>query len=191
MGAKCLTKSERRQEIKKILDENPFFTDEELAQLYKVSVQTIRLDRAALDIPEVRERIKLLAEHSYGEVKSITGLEIIGDLIELKLNESAISLLTVSEEMVLSKAKVIRGHLLFAQANSLAVAMIDSPLALTGSANVKYIAPVSLDERVICRAKVMKKRGEKFLIKIVSTVNNSEVFRGNFLVFAKGKEEVL
>ena len=36
-------KTERRHEIKKAINENPFITDSELCELFNVSIQTIRL----------------------------------------------------------------------------------------------------------------------------------------------------
>jgi acyl-coenzyme A thioesterase PaaI-like protein len=189
MEEKGLSRIERRNMINKFLVDNPFLTDEELAEEFRVSVQTIRLDRAALNIPELRERMKLVAEQSYGQVKSISGVEIIGELLELKLNESALSLLEATEEMVLSKTKIIRGHILFAQANSLAVALIDSPLVLTGSARIKYLVPVKQGQKVLAKAEVLKRKGDKFFVKVVSKVGQMEVFTGLFIVVAKGKEE--
>ena len=48
--------------IRQQIDSNPFITDHELSDLFQVSIQTIRLDRTYLNIPELRERIKLVAE---------------------------------------------------------------------------------------------------------------------------------
>ena len=47
------------------LKNDPFLTDEELAEIFLVSVPTIRLDRLELGIPELRERIKDVAENNY------------------------------------------------------------------------------------------------------------------------------
>ena len=44
----------RHRSLKKLLRDNPFSTDEQLAKMLDVSVQTIRLDRVALGIPELR-----------------------------------------------------------------------------------------------------------------------------------------
>lgn len=44
-----------------MLREQPFLTDEDLADGLGVSVATIRLDRTALDIPEVRVRLRKAA----------------------------------------------------------------------------------------------------------------------------------
>lgn len=57
-----LKKDKRREAIRQQIDSNPFITDHELSDLFQVSIQTIRLDRTYLNIPELRERIKLVAE---------------------------------------------------------------------------------------------------------------------------------
>jgi DeoR/GlpR family transcriptional regulator of sugar metabolism len=66
---KKLARQERQIELKNIIEENPFITDEELAKKYDCSVQTIRLDRLLLGIPEVRERMKNVAQENYKKVK--------------------------------------------------------------------------------------------------------------------------
>ena len=55
------TKKERQQLLINTIKNNPFITDEDLASEFTVSVQTIRLDRLELSIPELRERIKHVA----------------------------------------------------------------------------------------------------------------------------------
>ena len=75
----------------------PFFTDEELAKLLNVSIQTIRLDRLELGIPELRERVKQLAEATQKKVKSISSSEVSGELLELELGKSGISLMNITE----------------------------------------------------------------------------------------------
>ena len=55
-----IEKAERRQAIQKAIELNPFITDSELCEQFEVSIQTIRLDRTNLSIPELRKRIKLV-----------------------------------------------------------------------------------------------------------------------------------
>ena len=55
------SKKERQRLLTERISENPFVTDEQLASEFNVSVQTIRLDRMELAIPELRERIKGVA----------------------------------------------------------------------------------------------------------------------------------
>ena len=55
-------KKERQRLLQETIREDPFITDEELAEKFSVSIQTIRLDRLELGIPELRERIKNVAQ---------------------------------------------------------------------------------------------------------------------------------
>lgn len=176
-------KKERQEELITTLQKNPFMTDEELANKFQVSVQTIRLDRLEKSIPELRERIKSVAEQNYDEVRSLMEHEVIGEIIDLQLDKSAISILDIKEEHVFTRNKIARGHHLFAQANSLAVAVIDDNLALTASANIRFLRSVKMGERVIAKATVVEKEGERTKVKVDSYILDELVFSGNFTVY--------
>ena len=77
-------KKKIRQEllIEKVKNK-PFLTDEELAKQLDVSVQTIRLDRLELGIPELRGRIRKMAENAQNKVKAIQSNEVVCELIDL------------------------------------------------------------------------------------------------------------
>lgn len=182
MTSKQISKESRQSQLQDFLKVAPFSTDQELAEHFSVSVQTIRLDRLALGIPQVRERVKAVAEDVYSQLRSLEAQEVVGELIDIRLNEGGISILDITEEMILRSKKVVRGHHLFAQANSLAVAVIDAPAVLTGSARVRYKRPVFLGERVIAKAVVKVQRTNTYLISVYSTVENELVFKGQFIV---------
>ena len=94
-------KKERQQLLVETIEGNPFITDEELANQFSVSVQTIRLDRLELSIPELRERIKNVAEKRFtDEVRALPLDEVIGEVIDINLDESAISILDIKKEHV-------------------------------------------------------------------------------------------
>ena len=81
-------KRDRQQSLKETIQTNPFITDEELAEKFSVSVQTIRLDRLELSIPELRERIKHVAEKKFqDEVRSLPIEEVIGEIIDIELDK--------------------------------------------------------------------------------------------------------
>lgn len=183
-------KAKRLEKVKEALIRNPFLTDEELAKIFNVSIQTIRLDRLELNIPEVRERVKQMAASSYDEVRSLSGNEVIGELIDLELNRSAISILEVTEDMVFQKNRIARGHLIFAQANSLAVACIDAAVALTGTAKVAFKRPVLLGEKVVAKATVKSRKGNKFSVNVEAKTGGQEVvFQGSFVIFSMTDRE--
>ncbi|KXG77225.1 Transcription factor FapR [Fervidicola ferrireducens] len=182
MSKKGLSKKERQKELQNLLAEDPFLTDEELAEKFKVSVQTIRLDRMELKIPELRERIKAVAQENYAKVKSIGIKEIIGELVDLELGKRGISILETTEEMAFEKTKIVRGEFIFAQANSLAIAVIDADVALTGVANIKYKSPVFAGQKLIAKAEVTRVRQNKHFVFVRVYERQKEVFRGKFIL---------
>lgn len=178
-----LRKKERQDRLLQIIEENPFITDEELAKLFEVSIQTIRLDRLGKNIPEARERIKKVATKTLEtSVKSLQLEEVIGEIVDISMNEQGISILEIDNEHVFSRNQIARGHHLFAQANSLCVAVIDAPVVLTAKANVHYLHPVLLHQRVVAKAKVLELENEKgrAILTVQSFVNNEMVFSGEF-----------
>ena len=68
----------RHRSLKKLLRDNPFSTDEQLAKMLDVSVQTIRLDRVALGIPELRARTRTMAEEAQTKLRAIDKKDIVG-----------------------------------------------------------------------------------------------------------------
>lgn len=178
-------KAERQRLLKETIEETPFITDEELAKNFSVSIQTIRLDRMELSIPELRERIKSVATDQWNEtVKSLLLDEVIGEIIDIELDERAISILEIKKDHVFSRNKIARGHHLFAQANSLAVALINDELALTAKSEIKFIRQVTYPERVVAKAKVKEKRKHGLtIVKVDSYVDNERVFTGTFHMY--------
>lgn len=164
------------------MKEQPFLTDEDLSKLLHVSIQTIRLDRLELGIPELRERIKQMAETAQNKVKSIDSAEVVGELIDLELGKSGISLMRITEEMVFAKTHVAKGHHVFSQANSLALAVIDAPAAMTGVANIKYKIPARIGEKLIAKAEIIRRRGNKYFIWVKTRNETQEVFRAKFIM---------
>lgn len=184
------SKHKRQQKLIALLDENPFFTDEELAEMLGVSVPTIRLDRLELNIPELRVRTKEVAEQFYGKIRSLGTGELIGELIDIEIGKRGVSILEVKPDMVFTKTKILRGHYLFAQANSLAVALVNAEVVLTGKAEVRFLQPVMLGEKVIAYAQVTKRKGNSYFVEAKSRVGNNDVFRGKFTVIAKELKEL-
>ena len=185
------SKKERQSLLTEKINDNPFVTDEQLAAEFQVSVQTIRLDRMELAIPELRERIKDVAAKKYDEVKSLPLDEVIGEIIDIELDQRAISIFDVGKEHVFQRNGIARGHHLFAQANSLAVALINDELALTVKSNVAFVKPVKAGDRVVTKAIVKGKNPEKnrTFIEVTSTVDNEVVFKGEFEMYRMKGEE--
>lgn len=181
-------KKMRQEALREKLNSSPFVTDEALADALKVSVQTIRLDRLELGIPELRERTKMMAEDAQTKLKAIGTSDVIGELIDLELGRSGISIMTVTDAMIMEKNRVAGAHYIFAQANSLALAVLDAPAAVTGIANIKYKIPVNSGEKLIAKAEVVKRRGNKFFVWVKTRNDKQEVFRSKFIMVSLESE---
>ena len=95
----------------------------------------------------------------------------------------------LNSEHVFKRNQITRGHHLFAQANSLAVALIDDELALTRKANIHFIQSVKENQRVVAKAKVAKINHEtgRTIVEVNSYVNKELVFKGEFDMYRTGK----
>jgi acyl-coenzyme A thioesterase PaaI-like protein len=188
VSKKGMSKKERQKNLLEKLRTDPFVTDEELSEAFSVSIQTIRLDRLELGIPELRERIKNVAENNYTKVKSLHGKEIVGELIDLELGKSGMSILETDSSFAFEKTDVVKGHHIFAQAESIAIAVIDANVALIGVANIKYKNPVFAGDKLIAKAEVTRTRGNRYFVWVFIKVKQVEVFRGKFLLVSFSNE---
>jgi len=189
MSRTSVAKKQRQAVLLEKLKEDPFLTDEELAEIFSVSVPTIRLDRLELGIPELRERIKNVAETNINKVKSMQGKEVIGELVELNLDQSGIAILETNEEMAFEKTKIVRGHYIYSLAESLAIAVIDSQVALVGVANIKYKTPVYSGSKIVAKAEVKRIRESNYVVWVKIYEKGVEVFRVKFILASIKKDK--
>jgi acyl-coenzyme A thioesterase PaaI-like protein len=187
MSRSSFLKKERQNILIEKIKTDPFLTDEELAQMFSVSIPTIRLDRLELGIPELRERIKNVAEKNYSKVKSLHSKEIVGELLDINLGHSGISVLETSQSMAFEKNSIVRGHFIYSLAESLAIAVIDAQVALVGVANIKYKTPVYAGDKLVAHAEVRRVRGSKYIIWVKISKKQVEVFRGKFILVSLEK----
>lgn len=189
MKAGRLSKRDRLEKLLQVVDEDPFMTDEELSDQFKVSIQTIRLDRMELKIPELRQRIRTVATANTDKVKTLGRAEIVGELIDLELNKAGISILETDKSQAFERTQIIKGHFIFAMAESLAMAVIDANVAITGVANIKYRVPVLSGQKLVAKAKVSRVRGDEYFVHVMIHVKDDVVFRGKFILVSVKRQE--
>jgi hypothetical protein len=173
-----MSREKRHALLQKRLEENPFINDEELADAFSVSVATIRLDRMALGIPELRIRIKrraqeLLPQHYLAHV--------VGELVDCNIGKNGLSILTATDDMV-DSAHIVRSQFLYAQANSLTRAVLNLPVCITAVANFKYKQPVTVGDKLVAKAEVMRQRDQKYYVWVTIRKKSKEVFRAKFIM---------
>lgn len=176
------SKAQRQEELVDMLKKDAFYTDEELASIFDVSIQTIRLDRMSLNIPELRERVKSIAEAQGSKVKTLGVTEITGEIIDLNVGDVGISMLEITEEMIYSKTNTLKDVYIYSMASSLAMAIIDAPKVRLSTCNSNYLKLIETKDRLIAKAEISKVRDNKHYINVI--VNNraqEQIFTGEFV----------
>ncbi len=179
---KNLNKEKRQERIKERISDNPFLSDEQLSKIFRVSIQTIRLDRLEMGIPEMRKRVIKLARNASSKVKALNKNEIIGDLIDIDLGKSGISTMRTTKDMAFGKNNVVRSHYIFSLADSLAMAIIDSDVVLTGIARLRYKNPVHAGQLLVAKARIASKKSNKYLVSVHIKCNHKEVFTAKLIM---------
>ena len=183
-----LSKLERQRKIKEHISNDPFLSDKKLAELFNFSVQTIRLDRLEMGIPEMRKRIVQVAKDtsSSDKVKSLSKEEIVGELIDLELGKNAIAILKTTKDMAFNRTGIVRSHYIFSLADSLAISIIDAEVALTGVARLSYKKPVYAGQTLVAKARIARNKGNKYLVSVHVKTDQKEVFTGKLVIFTVG-----
>lgn len=173
----------RQKQMQLELEKNPFLSDEQLATLLKVSIHTVRADRRKNGIPEVRKRNPDSASGLFARARTLSQQEIVGDLLEINLDRDGLSLLDTTPEMGLKRSGMIRGHVLFAQANTLANAIVDAEVAITGESKVRFISPVYAGERLLAKARVIGVQRHRKQVQVLMKTREKDVFEGVFTIY--------
>jgi acyl-coenzyme A thioesterase PaaI-like protein len=179
---KNILKEKRQGKLRDKISDNPFLSDEQLSKMFQVSIQTIRLDRLEMGIPEMRKRVIRLAQKATSKVKALSKNEIIGDLIDIELGKSGISTMRTTKEMAFDKNRLVRSHYIFSLADSLAMAIIDADVVLTGIARLRYKNPVYAGQLLVAKARIATKKSNKYLVSVHIRSDHVEVFTAKLIM---------
>ncbi len=172
----------RRDALSATLARDPLLTDAALAGLLGVSVQTVRLDRMALGIPEVRGRARAVAERTLrgGAVRAVRG-----EVLDLEPGVSAVALLPTDP---VESAAWASDTALFADAEALALAASGLVPADVRLVNVKFRRPGRVQGRLVAKAEVLQRRpvadGERRVVLVQIRADDQPLFRAKFVVGA-------
>lgn len=184
------SKRQRHEQLINLIHTNPLLTDEELAASLDVSLSTVRLDRGLLSIPEVRARMRMMAEQATSRLTSLRAEEVFGELLELEPNQWALSVLTTSRDMAFRHTDLVGDYFIYAQAATLAIATIGEGMVVVGAARLRYKRPAYIGEKILARSKVGTHKGKKYAVSVHARVGEREIFVGRFVVVAKDSVEV-
>ena len=178
---KSQKKKNRQDRLLKLIEQNPLATDEELAASLEASVSTIRLDRAVLGVPELRERMRSMAQKATSRLRSLKQSEVVGDLLELEPNKWALSVLETRREMAFRKTDMVWDHYIYAQASSIAIAVVEADLVIVDSMRGEYKGHARVGDSLVARAKVGVQKDGKYIVSVRTKVGEKEIFVGRFI----------
>jgi acyl-coenzyme A thioesterase PaaI-like protein len=172
-------KRQRQSELQSLLDSNPFLSDQELSERFSVSIQTIRLDRMELGIPELRERVKMVANDAYAKLRSLGEEELVGNLQDYQPGVGAASSLDVTMDMIYDPTMTVRREHIFAQANSLAAFLAGLGEVETEAA-IQFYRPVYAGERMVSTGVLDPGVKGRVTVEVRTSSAGSDVFWGRF-----------
>ena len=172
----------RQEELSRLLSINPMATDSELASSLNVSISTIRLDRALMGVPELRERLRNMAQSALSKLQSLSPSEVIGDLLELEPDKWALSVLRTAKDMAFRFTDIVSDNYVYSQASSIAVAVINAADVIIGTMRGEYKGHAHVGDVLIARAKVGVNHGGQKIVSVRTHVGDREIFVGRFIV---------
>ena len=186
---KSQRKKNRQDRLLKLIEQNPLATDEELAASLEASVSTIRLDRAVLGVPELRERMRSMAQKATSRLRSLKQNEVVGDLLELEPNKWALSVLETRREMAFRETDMVWDHYIYAQASSIAIAVVEADLVIVDSMRGEYKGHARVGDSLVARAKVGVQKDGKYIVSVRTKVGEKEIFVGRFIAAIVSQNE--
>ena len=178
---KSQRKKNRQEKLLKLIEQNPLATDEQLATILTASISTIRLDRAVLGVPELRERMRSMAQKATSRLRSLKQSEVVGDLLELEPNKWALSVLETRREMAFRETDMVWDHYIYAQASSIAIAVVEADFVRVDSMIGEYKGHARVGDALVARAKVGVNKDDKYIVSVRTKVGDREIFVGRFI----------
>ena len=177
-------KQKRQKRLISLLNVNPLISDNGLAGELDVSVGTIRLDREELNLPGLRERTRLMAERASSRLTSMRQEEVVGEILELEPNRRGLSVFSASREYAFRHTNLIADCYIYAQAATLAIAVVREALAIVGAARVQFSRPAHVGEKLAASARVGTHKDNKYIVSVRTRVDEREIFVARFVVLA-------
>ena len=172
----------RHDKINSILSSEPMITDHELASRLNVSISTVRLDRALMGIPELRERLRTMAQNAISKLQSLSPSEVIGELLELEPDKWALSILRTAKDMAFRFTDIVSDNYVYSQASSIAVAAINAASVIIESMRGEYKGHGHVGDILIARAKVGVNHEGRKIVSVRTSVGDKEIFVGRFII---------
>ena len=107
---------------------------------------------------------------------------LCGEPVELLPGHARVRFDT-TPDMTADDRGLVHGGFVFGLADHAAMLAVNDPFVVLGSADVRFLAPVTLGETVIADARVLEEKGKKRTIEVSARVGQREVLKGTMTAF--------
>lgn len=111
---------------------------------------------------------------------------LCGTPVKIGEGYSLVSLQT-TEEMVVDDFDLIHGGFVFGMADFAAMIAVNHPNVALGAADVKFLKPVRIGEKLMAEARMEKMEGKKQNVFVRVVRDGENVFEGTFVCFVLKK----
>ena len=110
----------------------------------------------------------------------LTNERLVGKPVKLEPGYAEVELLT-TEEMAVDEYGLVHGGFTFGLADYAAMLAVNEPTVVLGKAEVRFLKPVRVGERLTARAEINEDTGRKKVVDVeVLNGRNEKVFEGTF-----------
>jgi acyl-coenzyme A thioesterase PaaI-like protein len=95
--------------------------------------------------------------------------------------------MTASPAMIADDKGLVHGGFIFGLADYAAMLAVNHPHVVLGSADVKFLKPVRLNDVVVAQARIEEIQGKKHWVAVLVTKKEEIVFQGMFTCFVLEK----
>jgi len=95
--------------------------------------------------------------------------------------------LVPSAQMVVDESGLVHGGFIFGLADYAAMICVNHPHVVLGSADVKFLKPVKMNDSLLAEAKLETSEGRKRIVHVIVKKDDITVFEGVFTCFVLDK----
>ena len=107
---------------------------------------------------------------------------LCGEPVETSVGRSEVKFTALSE-MAVDELGLVHGGFIFGLADYAAMIAVNDPNVVLGAANVKFMKPVKVGEKVTARASVTRSEGKKREVTVTVEKDGVSIFEGTFTCF--------
>ena len=108
--------------------------------------------------------------------------ELCGTPLRVEENLSQVELQTTAR-MAVDASGLVHGGFIFNLADFAAMIAVNHPNVVLGSAEVRFLKPVKTGDVLKAEARVTSKEGKKQTVSVLVQMDDTEVFKGDFVCF--------